>query len=71
MRFFAIPATAALLLMPAAGPAAAAGAVAQEAGLQTVTDFSAAKKKPKKAKKQPREKVEFMRAVPSGPPAAR
>jgi hypothetical protein len=39
--------------------------------MQAMTDFSSAKKKPAKAKKKPREKVEFMRAVPSGPPAAR
>jgi hypothetical protein len=70
VRFIAIAAAAALLAMPAAGPAEAGNAPDRASAQQTVTDMSSAKKKKAKARK-PREKVEYMRAVPSGLPKAR
>jgi hypothetical protein len=59
MRLTIAAAIAAALLIPATIPASASNAPSLSAGQHT--DFSAAKKKVKKAKKP---KVEYMRAVP-------
>jgi hypothetical protein len=59
MRALMIAAAATLLLLPAAAPAKACGAV--HAGKAVAADFSAAKHKEPVKKK---EKVEYMRAVP-------
>jgi hypothetical protein len=56
MRLTAIVALAALLAIPVAGSVSYAG---------PNTDISAAKKKKAKAGKAKKEKVEYMRAVPS------
>jgi hypothetical protein len=66
VHLVAIAAIAALLLIPAASPASAAGLASAQ---HRVTDMSGAKKQ-KKARKQ-RGRVEYMRAVPSGAPTGR
>jgi hypothetical protein len=70
VRLIAIAAAAALLAIPATGPAAAGNAPDRASAQQTAIDMSSAKKKKAKAKKS-REKVEYMRAVPSGLPKGR
>jgi hypothetical protein len=66
MRFFAIGLAAGLLALPLTAPANACGAhaVSTEAA---AADLSAMAKKPTQemAKKKPKEKVEYMRAVPA------
>ncbi len=61
MRFLMIAAAAALLTLPVAGEASACGAAKAQAA---ATDYSAATAKKKIAKKQTKEKVEYMRAAP-------
>ena len=61
MRILAIAITAAFLALPAAAPAQASGAAALHPAKVATTDYSAAKKK---KPKQPKEKVEYMRAAP-------
>ena len=58
MRWTMIATLAALLLIPVAAPAYSAGLMTA----QITTDFSAATKK-KKAPKQKKEKVEYMRSA--------
>jgi hypothetical protein len=60
MRVLTIAIVAAFLALPATVPAQACGAGMHSAKSATA-DYSAAKKKPKKQKK---EKVEYMRAAP-------
>jgi hypothetical protein len=60
MRFLMIAVTATFLFLPAAAPANACGGPKHSTQAAS-TDYSAATKKPAKAKK---EKVEYMRAVP-------
>jgi Ni/Co efflux regulator RcnB len=60
MRVLSIAIAAAFLALPAAAPAQACGSKGHSAKAATA-DYSAAKKK--KAK-QPKEKVEYMRAAP-------
>ncbi len=69
MRFLSIAIAAAFLALPAATPAAACSAGAHTAKASATT-FSAKKKKHRRhhAKRTPKEKVEYMRAVPSEPP---
>jgi hypothetical protein len=69
MRFLTIAIAAAFLSLPAAAPASAGSAGAHTAKA-AATDFSAKRKKHRRhhAMKKPKEKVEYMRAVPSEPP---
>jgi hypothetical protein len=66
MRFLVIGLAAGLLVLPLAAPANACGAHTVSAEV-AIADFSAMAKKPTKemAKKKPKEKVEYMRAVPA------
>jgi len=61
MRVLTIPLTIAFLALPATVPAQACGAAGLHSAKATTTDYSAAKKK---KPKQPKEKVEYMRAAP-------
>ena len=66
MRFLVTGLAAGLLALPLAAPANACGAHAVSAEA-AAADLSAMAKKPTKAmvKKKPKEKVEYMRAVPA------
>jgi hypothetical protein len=61
MRFLTIAIAVSFLTLPVAGPAQACGTAAHSAKAATA-DYSAATKK--KKPKQPKEKVEYMRAAP-------
>jgi Ni/Co efflux regulator RcnB len=61
MRFLTIAIAVSFLALPIAGPAQACGTAAHSAKAATA-DYSAATKK--KKPKQPKEKVEYMRAAP-------
>jgi hypothetical protein len=61
MRFLTIAIALSILAVPVAGPAQACGTGAH-AAKATTADYSAATKK--KKPKQPKEKVEYMRAAP-------
>jgi hypothetical protein len=70
MRFLTIAIAVALLSLPAVTAANARSAGAHTAKAAT-TDYAAKKKKHHRkhhAMKKPKEKVEYMRAVPSEPP---
>jgi hypothetical protein len=62
MRILTIAIAAAFLTFPAALPALACGAAGLHAAKAVTTDYSAATKK---KSKKPKEKVEYMRAVPA------
>ena len=62
MRFLAIAIALSFLALPVAGPAQACGNAGQHAAKAATADYSAATKK--KKPKQPKEKVEYMRAAP-------
>jgi outer membrane lipoprotein-sorting protein len=68
MRFLVIAVAATLLSLPAAVPANACGGAAMHAAKAATASYSAATKKTAKMKK---EKVEYMRAVPSEPPKSK
>jgi hypothetical protein len=61
MRFLTIAIAVSFLALPVAGPVQACGTAAHSAKAATA-DYSAATKK--KKPKQPKEKVEYMRAAP-------
>jgi len=68
MRLMLAVAFAALLLIPAGGPVVAGDAPALVAARDGALELSSARKK--KAKKAPKkEKEQYLRAVPSTPPA--
>jgi hypothetical protein len=60
MRFLTVAIAVSFLALPAAGPAQACGT--GHSAKAATTDYSAATKK--KKPKQPKEKVEYMRAAP-------
>ncbi|MGB6350681.1 MAG: hypothetical protein WBG10_11710 [Pseudolabrys sp.] len=61
MRVLTIAIAVAFLALPATAPAQACGATGLHSAKAASTDYSAAKKK---KPKQPKEKVEYMRAAP-------
>jgi hypothetical protein len=64
MRILALAATAAILMLPVAGPANACAGASLGMAQATALDLSAAKKAAKKTKKKKKEKVQYMRAAP-------
>ena len=67
MRLMLAVAFAALLLIPAGRPVVAGDAPALVAARDGALELSSARKK--KAKKAPKQKEQYLRAVPSTPPA--
>jgi len=66
VRFIVIVACAAILLIPTAGPSRA-GSASGLANTGTAVDLSSAKRK--RVKKKAAAKEQYLRAVPSTPPA--
>ena len=69
MRFMIAFVFAAVVLIPTAAPAQAAGVLQLTAQPGAATDLSSTHTKKHKAKTKPAKKEEYLRAVPSTPPA--
>jgi len=69
VRFMTVMAFAAVVLIPAGAPAQAASASVLKAEQGAASDLSSSHTRKHKPKKKPAKKEEYLRAVPSGPPA--
>ena len=69
MRFMVVMALAAVVLIPAGAPAQAASASVLEAKQGAASELSSSHTRRHKPKKNAAKKEEYLRAVPSGPPA--